>query len=71
MVQMPIRDELTTEENPIKMYVFGWEHNGKRRGYGRFFRTIDAAVKAAEEHRSRTGKTGHHVIGRAIAGFAF
>jgi len=71
-VKIPvIRDEATTADNPIKYYFFGWEEKGKRRGYGRFFRTLEAAVLAASAHRERTGKSGHHVIGRAVAGFAF
>ena len=71
-IKMPVlKDEATTTDNPIKVYFFGWEERGKKRGYGRFFKTLESAVKAADAHRIKTGKTGHHVIGRAIAGFAF
>lgn len=71
-IQMPItHDEPTTEDNPVKVYYFGWEQDGKKRGYGRAFKTLEAAVKAADAHRTKTGKVGHHIIGRAIAGFAF
>lgn len=71
-VQIPItHDEPTTKDNPIKLYYFGWEDQGKKRGYGRPFKTLEAAVKAADAHRERTGKSGHHVVGRAVAGWAF
>jgi hypothetical protein len=71
-IKIPIlRDEPTTPDNPIKIYVFGWEQEGKRRGYGRHFRTLERAVLAADAHRKKTGKDGYHIIGRAIAGYAF
>lgn len=73
-IQMPVtHDEVTTSDNPIKVYYFGWEEGGKKRGYGRPFFDHDGyglmrVVMAADAHRTRTGKTGHHVIGRAIMG---
>jgi hypothetical protein len=81
-IDIPVtKDEPTTEYNPIKVYLFGWEEPDTRKGrkpgdirkigYGRFFKTLKAAVEAADAHRKRTGKTGHHVIGQAVAGFAF
>lgn len=66
-----VTDEPTTKDNPVKFYVFGWEENGKKRGYGRFFKSLQTARLMAQQHAERTGKTGHHVIGRAVAGFAF
>lgn len=71
-IQMPvIKDEPITEDNSVKVYYFGWEENGKKRGYGRPFKTLEGAVVAADAHRKRTGKTSYHVVGRAVAGFAF
>lgn len=66
-----IKDEPTTKDNNIKVYYFGWEKEGKKRGYGTAHKSLESAIIAAKKDMEATGKTGYHIIGRAICGFAF